>query len=139
LLAVPVTHSFFDTLGAKASLGRTFRTADESLACTVVLADGFWKTGLGAPGDIVGRNLTLNEVPCRVAGVMPARFNFYPRQTQMWILAGPNFRPRREEWCIDTAGHSRVPEFGIRMALGASARDLVLSVAAYAGARFSSA
>jgi len=31
---------------------------------------------------------------------MPARFTFYPRQTQLWILARPNFRPEREDLIV---------------------------------------
>jgi putative ABC transport system permease protein len=100
LMAVPVTQTFFDTLGVKAAIGRTFRAGDESAACVVVLSDGFWKTALGAPANIVGRDLTLNEVACTVAGVMPERFSFYPRQTQLWILAGSNFRPRRADLIV---------------------------------------
>ena len=100
LLAVPVTEAFFDVLGVKAAVGRTFRTEDENAACSVVLAEGFWKSVLGAPRDIAGRSLTLNDTPCRVAGVMPGRFTFYPRQTQLWILANPNFKPKREDLVV---------------------------------------
>jgi predicted permease len=94
VLAVPVTESFFQTLGATPLLGRTFDQADERLPCAVILSNQFWKSKLAGTRDVVGTALSLDAQPCTVVGVMPATFSFYPTQTQLWILAGPNLRPR---------------------------------------------
>ncbi len=96
LLVVPATASFFRTLGVQAALGRTFTSADEQRGCTVVLSHSFWKEKLGARQDAIGGELILDDTPCTAVGVMPQTFSFYPRQTQMWILAGPNLKPKRE-------------------------------------------
>ncbi len=96
LLVIPATASFFRTLGVHAALGRTFTGADEQRGCTVVLSDSFWRENLGARPDVVGRELVLDDVACMAVGVMPPTFSFYPRQTEMWILAGPNLKPKRE-------------------------------------------
>jgi predicted permease len=96
-LTIPVSASFFRTLGVDAALGRTFTAEDERRGCAVVLSYGFWSTTLGADRSIIGRSLTLDQRPCTVLGVMPSSFSFYPAATEMWILLGPNFDPPRQQ------------------------------------------
>src|SRR5215469_5162616 len=93
VLTIPATVSFFQTLGVSASLGRTFRDEDERRGCSVLLANRFWASTLGADASIIGKSLTLDEKPCTVLGVMPPEFSFYPRQTESWVLLGPEFQP----------------------------------------------
>jgi len=100
LLTIPATSTFFTTLGVQAALGRTFTAADEHNGCAVVLAHSFWTTTLHADPSIVGQSLTLDQHPCTVLGVMPARFKFYPPVTQLWIMMGPDFEPPREKSTI---------------------------------------
>ncbi len=100
LLAIPATASFFDTLGVGAALGRTFTKHDEQRGCTVVLSHAFWQEKLASKRDVVGTDLKLDDIACTVVGVMPASFSFYPKQAQMWILAGPNLRPKREDLIV---------------------------------------
>jgi putative ABC transport system permease protein len=100
LVVIPATASFFQTLGVHAALGRTFTRADEQRGCTVVLSNAFWQEKLGARPDVIGRELTLDDMECTAVGVMPPAFSFYPRQAQMWILAGPNLRPKREDLIV---------------------------------------
>ncbi|MGH9664542.1 MAG: ABC transporter permease, partial [Bryobacteraceae bacterium] len=96
VLAIPVSASFFSTLGVRAALGRTFIEDDEKHGCAVVLADGFWRDTMRAADNVVGGTLTLDREDCTVLGVMPRGFAFYPAQTKLWILMGPGFRPNRE-------------------------------------------
>jgi putative ABC transport system permease protein len=100
LVVIPATASFFRTLGVRAALGRTFRSADEQRGCTVVLSNRFWREKLGARPDAIGHELVLDDMACTAVGVMPPTFSFYPRQTAMWILAGPNLKPKRERLII---------------------------------------
>ncbi len=102
ILAVPATVSFFQTLGVNAALGRTFNGADERLPCAVVLSHQFWQEKLMAKSDVVDTALTIDAQPCTVVGVMPPAFSFYPRQTQLWILAGSNLKPAREKLIVGT-------------------------------------
>uniref|UniRef100_Q022A5 Permease n=1 Tax=Solibacter usitatus (strain Ellin6076) TaxID=234267 RepID=Q022A5_SOLUE len=97
LLTIPVSATFFDTLGVQAALGRTFTAEDERHACAVVLSHSFWASSLGADASIVGQSLTLDQRACTVIGVMPGRFSFYPPVAKMWILLGPDFQPPREQ------------------------------------------
>jgi predicted permease len=78
LSGVPVSDNFFDVLGVKPELGRTFN-AHECLwngPKAVMLAHGFWQRRFGANPAIVGSAVTLNGQPHTVVGVLPASFDF---------------------------------------------------------------
>ena len=94
VMAVPVTLSFFPTLGVKPLIGRRFDTADLQSSCAVILSDRFWKGKLRGDPGAVGKPMRIDGQSCDVVGVMSAKFTFYPRQAQMWMLAGPNFKDR---------------------------------------------
>ena len=106
VMAIPVSADFFSMLDARAAHGRTFEPQDLSNPCTVVLANGFWHAELGAT-DVVGRTVTLNGTPCTVAGIMPASFSFYPKQTQLWTLITPDSQFAKDPW------NSMVGVFGL--------------------------
>ncbi len=107
ILAVAASHTFFQTLGVNAALGRTFNASDEQLPCVVVLSHIFWREKLAARRDVVGTTLTIDDQPCTVVGVTPPTFSFYPRQTQLWVLAGPNLKPPREKLIVGTFARLR--------------------------------
>jgi putative ABC transport system permease protein len=91
-LAGVVTLSMLrETLGVEAGLGRVFTPDDERGGCSVVLAHRFWSGVLGADKSIVGSALNLDNTPCRVLGVMPPEFVFFPTTpdpADMWFLDG---------------------------------------------------
>src|SRR5215469_2810862 len=64
--------NYFDTLGVKAALGRTFVPAeDDSPQSVAVLSDHFWRTRFGADPGIIGREIRLNRRNFTVIGVVP--------------------------------------------------------------------
>jgi putative ABC transport system permease protein len=87
-----VSASFFETLGARAALGRTFNpdADDPGAALVVVLSHALWKTRFGGDAGIVGSSLTLANRPRTVIGVMPPEFRF-PPGAELWLPAGPEF------------------------------------------------
>jgi putative ABC transport system permease protein len=99
-----VTPNFFELLGVRAALGRTFDSRDVD-APLVVLSDAFWRRRFGADPSIVGLPLELTagrgaeRQPMRylVAGVLPSRFRFtYPLETEVWgVLPWARIRPAR--------------------------------------------
>lgn len=89
VLAVPASAGFLSLLGVPAAKGRTFDASDVSNGPAIVLSYGFWQTRLGADPDVIGSNLTVGGVSRVVLGVMPASFNFYPKQTEMWSMITP--------------------------------------------------
>ncbi len=90
------SDGFFRVLGVEPERGRDFTAADAAGGCTVMLANPFWKQVLAGDEGIVGQSIELDEHACTVAGVMPASFSFYPRDTQLWrvitpaLVSGPN-------------------------------------------------
>jgi putative ABC transport system permease protein len=72
---------FFDVLGIKPSIGRTFSRADEQAGggpggFKVILSDDFWRQHFGGDPNVLGRTLELDREVYTVIGVMPPRFQF---------------------------------------------------------------
>ena len=88
-LGESVTPRFFETLGVAAAQGRTFAAADVNGGPVVVLADAGWKSLFGGASGVVGQPLTLDGRAYTVLGIMPAGFEFYPRQVLFWTLLTP--------------------------------------------------
>jgi len=66
-----VTAGYFELLGGRAALGRTFTRGDEYPAVDrVVLSNRIWRTRLRADPSIVGRTINLSRRPFEVIGVM---------------------------------------------------------------------
>ena len=73
-----VSWDFFDVLGVRPALGRTFR-ADEDRAGAArvcVISDGLWRRRFAADGMVVGRAVTLSGESYTVVGVLPAGYRF---------------------------------------------------------------
>jgi predicted permease len=75
--AMIVSGSYFDLLGARASVGRAIRPADDvdGAAPVVVLSDRFWRSAFGADSGVVGRRVSVAGLDYVVGGVMPAGFS----------------------------------------------------------------
>ncbi len=82
-----VYANFFDALGVKAALGRTFQMGEDEPGRNqvVVLRHSFWQRRLGSDPNILGMTLTLNGKAFTVIGVMPAGFNLPVNDGQIWI------------------------------------------------------
>jgi putative ABC transport system permease protein len=80
------TTNLFSVLGANPILGRTFN-ADEGAAGqpgVAVISYGLWRRRFGSDLSIVGRQITLNNQPITVIGVMPENFGWHiQRGTQV--------------------------------------------------------
>jgi putative ABC transport system permease protein len=73
-----ISGNFFRAIGVAPALGRDLTDDDDrpGSAPAVILGDGFWKSALGGDPSIVGRVITLNQIPYTVVGVMPASFEY---------------------------------------------------------------
>src|SRR5687767_11215564 len=86
---VPVqfaTTNLFSVLGTNAVVGRTFLAEDGRDAQTrvAVISYALWQRRFGGDSQIVGRQITLNNDPTTVIGVMPANFGWHiQRRTQV--------------------------------------------------------
>src|SRR5262245_35787794 len=81
-----VSAAFFDALGERPQLGRTFRRGEdeEGNAHVVVLRHAFWQTRFGGDPKIVGKQIMLDDKPFEVIGVMPKGFDFPYGGGEMW-------------------------------------------------------
>src|SRR5262245_25441726 len=73
-----VSGNYFDLLGVKAAIGRTFSTDEDREGAgqpVVVVSDGFWRRHLGGSRDAVGQTLVLNNHPFTVIGVAPPEYS----------------------------------------------------------------
>ena len=98
VLAIPASVDFFAMLKVPAEKGRTFEQSDLKQGCTIVLSHSFWQNELGAPNDLIGQSIVMNEAKCSVIGVMPKDFSFYPTQTALWTLITPESRFVKDPW-----------------------------------------
>ena len=73
-----VSWSYFDALGVKPMLGRTF-TPDEDRPGTghvAILGEGLWRSRFAGEPKIIGRYITIEGESYTVVGVMPGTFQF---------------------------------------------------------------
>jgi predicted permease len=89
-----VSATFFDVLGARPLLGRTFRAEDDepSAARVLVLSHAAWTQHFGADPQVIGRKVIVREEapaePFEIVGVMREEF-FFPRGAKYWTPAAP--------------------------------------------------
>src|SRR5215471_15768766 len=77
-----ISAEFFDTLGVKPLIGRTFNSTDDHLgsAPVALLGEGFWRRRYGAQPTILGQTITLDGTAYTIVGIIPASFNFGGRE-----------------------------------------------------------
>ena len=81
-----VTAELFDVFGVNPLIGRTFNADEFSFSAprTVVLSEEAWQRYFGGRRDIVGTDITLDDQPHTVIGVMPASFR-EPAFVEAWL------------------------------------------------------
>ena len=88
-----VTGNFFDVLGTRARLGRTFTEDEDRVGAprVVVVGHGLWQRQFGGDPAAVGRNVVVDGTPMTVIGVMPREFQ-YPAGAELWTPLVPIVR-----------------------------------------------
>ena len=73
-----VSADFFDALGARPQIGRTFTDEDDGPGAerTVVLSNALWQKRFASDPRIVGQSIALGGAAYTVIGVMPPVFRF---------------------------------------------------------------
>ena len=85
--AAKVSTDFFDVLGVKPILGRTFVTEEEQLGHDheVILTHDFWQSHFAGDRGVVGRTITLNNEPYTVIGVMGPKVSYPDWKQKIWM------------------------------------------------------
>ena len=83
--AAGVSAGFFETLGVKPAVGRTYLPADEQAGWpqAAILSDGLWRRRFGGDPSAVGKTIVLDGKGMTIVGVMPPGFDF-PKGAQIW-------------------------------------------------------
>ena len=95
-----VSASFFDVLGVRAGLGRTFAVGEDILGQhrLIVLSHGLWLQRFGGDTDVIGRTVVLNGVSHEIIGVLRRDFEFPGERPSLWVplvLGGDAAAPPR--------------------------------------------
>jgi putative ABC transport system permease protein len=80
------TANFFDVIGLKPQLGRTFTEEEDRVGApaVVVISDLLWQRLFERNPNVLGRTLMLGNQPYSVVGVMPPQM-FSPRTVDVWF------------------------------------------------------
>ncbi len=108
-----VSDDFFDMLGVRPVLGRTFRPGEDAVgaAPVVVLSHSFWMNQLRGDSSIVGATFTMNDRVHTVIGVLPP-LPGYPEENDVWMPIGA-CPFRTSEWMATTRDHRMLRAFAV--------------------------
>lgn len=81
-----VTWDFFELLGVKAQIGRTFIEDDVAPGSEqmVVLSHGLWKEKFGGDPEVINMTGRIEGQPSRIVGIMPEEFATFPTTQRYW-------------------------------------------------------
>ena len=112
-----VTGNYFSMLGVTARAGRTIEPGDDSASAppVVMLSERYWRSRFAADPHVVGRVITIANVPLTVVGITPASFNgtqrplAEPRDVILPIALDPRVRGedrlhRATNWWVQIMG-----------------------------------
>ena len=93
LRVAAVTPEYFEVIGLRAALGRTWRPEDGAPAAPAValISDQLWSRVFNADPSALGSTLVLNDVAHTVVGIMPPGFDGLDlgAGTEMWTVLRP--------------------------------------------------
>jgi putative ABC transport system permease protein len=81
-----VSANFFDVLGVRPLMGRTFVASDETQNsdAVLILSNKYWRQHQGGDPNIVGKVFQMNNRPHTVIGVLPP-IPQYPRESDVYM------------------------------------------------------
>jgi putative ABC transport system permease protein len=129
VLGCSVSADFFDVLGARPAIGRTFaRNEDQpGFDREVIVSHAFWERQFGGDPNVLGKTLQLDGRTYAVVGVMPAGFD-YPVPVELWtpLALSPAARADRTGLSLEALGRLKdgVSVAQARAALGQMSQRL---------------
>ncbi len=123
-----VTAGFFDVLGVRPLIGRTFRADDDQKPGgnpVIVISERLWRGRFGADPGILGRVVDLNRTAFTVIGVVPADFegSLPPLQINIWAPASMIAEVRNQGRYFLTQRNARGWHNILRLQPGVSLRE----------------
>jgi predicted permease len=112
-----VSGNYFDTLGVKPALGRTFLPEEDKTRLShpvVVISYSLWQTRFGGDPSVVNSDILINGRKFKIMGVAPAGFKgtevvytpeiYVPFAMQKWIEPESDYLDNRREQNMFAAG-----------------------------------
>jgi putative ABC transport system permease protein len=105
-----VGADYFQLLGVRAALGRTFLPEEEQVGKdkVVILSQGLWQRRFGGAIDIIGRKVQIDGDPYTVVGILPADFKLFRvlnREIELWVpLTIDPQKVSRDDFSINVYG-----------------------------------
>ncbi len=101
------TANFFDLLGTRVVLGRTFAAGEEvpGRSDVAVISHALWQQWFGGDLNAIGATLRLDGTAITVVGIAPPQFD-YPGKTSIWTpsIFGYEMKPKRGAFVVNTIG-----------------------------------
>jgi putative ABC transport system permease protein len=96
-----VTPNFFPLLGVEPELGRGFTAGDAapSGGGNVIVSASLWER-LGWSDERIGSQVSLDEQPFVIVGVMPPGFSFIERGVDIWYAYEPRRAETWDQWTL---------------------------------------
>jgi putative ABC transport system permease protein len=125
LATVPVDPQWFAMLGSRALVGRLLVASDNAPGAepVVVLSEALWRERFGRDRAIVGRVLTLSDVPHTVVGVAPGTADVLELGADGWVALAAAM-----PWALDSRGTNNLETLA-RLAPGVGLERAVLELA----------
>jgi putative ABC transport system permease protein len=81
-----VSDNMFRALGARPAIGRTIEPGDAQPGApgVAVLSNGLWHSRFSGDPSVIGRIIQLDGQPHTIVGVMPAGFDIFSRNHDLW-------------------------------------------------------
>ncbi len=108
-----VSGNYFDVLGVKPFIGRTFLPEEDQTPGShpvAVISHGLWRRRFGADPASIGKTITLNNHALTVIGVAPPQYTGMIRglAAEVWVpvMMIPRLEPQYGEALLDSRGNS---------------------------------
>src|SRR5688500_11939971 len=85
-----VSWNYFDVLGVRPAIGRTFTPQDDARGASpaIVLSDGLWERAFNRDPGALGRSVRVDEELAIIVGVMPPSVTGLSDTSQLWAPIG---------------------------------------------------
>jgi putative ABC transport system permease protein len=93
-----VTWNFFNVLGVRPIVGRTFLPGEDDVgaAAVIMISSGLWERQFGRDPAIAGRRVMVDGAPATIIGVLPPEFHFRDASSDVWRPVDRNAAVREQ-------------------------------------------
>jgi predicted permease len=124
---VRISANFFDLLGVKPLLGRSFRPAEDQVGAgpVALIGDGFWSRKYGSSPDVLGKSITVDGRSYAIVGVVREKSPLYTTADVYTPIGQYNEEPFRDRRAsLGTVGIGRMKP-GVTLAQARADMDSV--------------